>query len=60
MNSEGPHPTPFTYTQKARTPSAQDRPTLNGILYVLCTDCRWQDLPPRYGSPVTYWSRLDQ
>jgi transposase len=41
-------------------PRAQDRPTLNGILYVLRTGCRWHDLPPRYGSPVTCWRRLDQ
>jgi transposase len=41
-------------------PRAQDRRTLGGILYVLRTGCRWQDLPPRYGSPVTCWRRLAQ
>jgi transposase len=33
--------------KKRGRPRAQDRPTINGILYVLRTGCRWQDLPPR-------------
>jgi transposase len=41
-------------------PRANDRCTLNGILYVLRTGCRWKDLPERYGSSVTCWCRLDQ
>ena len=41
-------------------PRADDRRTLNGSLYVLRTGCRWQDLPRRYGSPVTCGRRLDQ
>jgi transposase len=39
-------------------PRVDDRRTLNGILYVLRTGCRWKDLPPEYGSPVTCWRRL--
>jgi transposase len=40
-------------------PRANDRKTLNGILYVLSTGCRWEDLPPeRYGSYVTCWRRF--
>jgi len=39
-------------------PRADDRKTLNGILYVLRTGCRWEDLPRSYGSPVTCWRRL--
>ena len=46
--------------KKRGRPRAQDRRTINGILYVLRTGCRWQDLPPRFGSPVTCWRRLDQ
>lgn len=44
----------------ARTgrPRADDRRTLDGILYVLFTGCRWQDIPPRYGSGKTCWHRL--
>jgi transposase len=41
-------------------PRANDRCTLNSILYVLRTGCRWKDLPERYGSSVTCWRRLDQ
>jgi len=40
-------------------PRAEDRRTLNGILYVLRTGCRWQDLPPQYGHPSTCWRRLE-
>jgi transposase len=39
--------------KKRGRPRAQDRRTINGILNVLGTGCRWQDLPPGYGSPVT-------
>jgi len=49
-----PHPT------RGR-PRNNDRSTLNGILYVLSTGCRWDDLPPeRYGSGKTCWLRFDQ
>jgi transposase len=46
--------------KKRGRPRAQDRRTINGVLYVLHTGCRWKDLPPRYGSPVTCWRRLSQ
>ena len=39
-------------------PRADDRKTLNGILYVLRTGCRWEDVPREYGSPPTCWRRL--
>src|SRR5260221_13480545 len=44
----------------ARTgrPRADDRRTIEGILYVLITSCRWQDLPHAYGTPTTVWRRL--
>lgn len=42
-------------------PRNDDRATLNGILYVLSTGCRWEDLPPeRYGSGKTCWYRFNQ
>ena len=46
----------------ARTgrPRADDRRTIEGILYVLITGCRWQDLPREYGAPTTVWRRLKQ
>lgn len=36
----------------ARTgrPRADDRTTINAIIFVLITGCRWIDLPARYGS----------
>src|SRR5512136_605742 len=37
---------------------ADDRRTINGILYVLETGCKWEDMPRRYGSYVTAWRRL--
>lgn len=39
-------------------PRADDRRTIEGILYVLTTSCRWQDLPREYGAPTTAWRRL--
>lgn len=44
----------------ARTgrPRADDRQTVEAIIYVLRTGCRWQDLPREYGAPVTAWRRL--
>jgi transposase len=46
----------------ARTgrPRADDRHTIEGILYILVTGCRWQDLPREYGAPTTVWRRLKQ
>ena len=41
-------------------PRADDRCTLDGILYILRTGSRWQDLPPHFGSPVTCWRRFNQ
>ena len=39
-------------------PRADDRKTVNGILFVLITGCKWADMPELYGSPVTAWRRL--
>ena len=39
-------------------PRADDRRTINGILYVLITGCKWEDMPIKYGAPVTAWRRL--
>lgn len=41
-------------------PRADDRRTLNGIVYVLKTGCAWADMPRAYGSPTTCWRRLHQ
>jgi transposase len=44
----------------ARTgrPRADDRSTIEGILYILITGGRWQVLPREYGAPTTVWRRL--
>ena len=39
-------------------PWADNRACLEGILWVLRTGARWQDLPERYPSPSTCWRRL--
>jgi len=39
-------------------PRAQDRKTINGILYVLKTGCRWEDMPADYGAHETCRVRL--
>ncbi len=44
-----------TYTGR---PRANDRMTVNGILYVLMSGCRWMDMPSsKYGSHKTVWER---
>ena len=35
-----------------------NRPVFEGILWVLRSGARWQDLPERYPSPSTCWRRL--
>lgn len=42
---------------KRGRPRNDDRQTLNGILYVLKTECAWEDLPPEYSSDTTCWRR---
>jgi transposase len=43
---------------KEGRPRADDRRTVNAIMYVLATGCRWMDLPEKYGDEVTAWRRL--
>jgi transposase len=43
---------------RTRRPRADDRRTLNGILYLLTTGCRWVDMSREYGSVVSAWRRL--
>jgi transposase len=37
---------------------ANDRHTLNGILFVLKGGCTWEGIPRAYGSPTPFWRRL--
>ncbi|MDE1863782.1 MAG: transposase, partial [Thaumarchaeota archaeon] len=41
-------------------PRADDRVTINGILYVLTTGCGWMDMPKRYGDDSTAHRRLER
>ncbi len=50
-----PHLPPPAKTGRKR---ADDRTTLEGILFILRTGCPWSDLPRQYGSPTTVWRRL--
>ena len=44
----------------ARTgrPRSNDRVTINGIMFVLVTGCRWREMPEKYGSKSTAHRRL--
>ena len=39
-------------------PPANDRKVLEGILWILRSGARWQDLPDEFPSPSTCWRRL--
>ena len=39
-------------------PPAPDRKVLEGILWILRSGARWQDLPEEFPSPATCWRRL--
>ena len=43
---------------KGGRPAADNREVLEGILWILRTWARWQDLPKRYPSASTCWRRL--
>lgn len=43
---------------KTGRPRADDRRTVEAIIYILRVGCRWRDLPQQYGSPITAWRRL--
>jgi len=44
--------------KKVGRPRKDDRQTLEAVLYVLTTGCRWSDLPRGMGSYVTAWRRF--
>ena len=52
---------PLLPAHKSRgRPRADDRVTLNAILWVLRSGARWKDLPRRYGSRSTCHRRLQE
>jgi transposase len=46
--------------KKGGRPRADDRKTLEGILWILKTGSQWGQLPQDYGSPMTCWRRLQR
>jgi len=53
LSSLHPPPQPIVGRKQA-----DYRKTINRILYVLITGCRWQDMPRCYGAYQTAWRRL--
>src|SRR5512138_333880 len=45
---------------KGGRPRVSNREVLEGILWILRTGARWQDLPEQYPSPSTCWRRLQK
>lgn len=41
-------------------PWSEQRPALDGILWILRTGAPWQDLPERYGAPATVHRRFQR
>lgn len=49
---------PLAAPARTGRPRANGRRTIEGILYVLITGCRWRDMPRKYGAPTTVkWQR---
>jgi transposase len=44
--------------RKGGRPRAENRPCFEGILWVLRSGARWNDLPPCFPSPSTCWRRM--
>jgi transposase len=51
---------PFTPATRNRPPRADDRRTLDAILLVLRSGCRWGDVPRELGDGSTAWRRLQR
>ena len=47
-------------SKRGGRPRVAARACLEGILWILRTGARWQDLPERYPSPSTCWRRLQE
>ena len=50
----------LTKTSKKPRPRCDDKTTINGILFVLTTGCRWADMPDKYGSKSTAHLRFQE
>jgi transposase len=45
-------------SRRGGRPAVNDRKVLEGILWILRSGARWQDLPEEFPSPATCWRRL--
>lgn len=43
---------------KGGRPRADDRKTIEGIIWILRTGAQWDEMPAKYGSAATCWRRL--
>ena len=50
----------FLSPAKTGRPRDEDRKIINGIIYVLTTGCRWDDMPKKYGDDSTANKRLNR
>ena len=55
-----PHLPPHPPSPKGGRPRADDRECLEGILWLLRTGARWQDIPVDLPSGSTCWRRLQE
>jgi len=55
-----PHLPEHPPSSKGGRPRAEDRECLEGILWLLRTGCRWQDIPVDLPSGSTCWRRLQE
>ena len=55
-----PHLPQYSPSPKGGRPRAEDRDALEGILWVLRTGARWQDIPVDLPSGSTCWRRLQE
>jgi transposase len=53
-----PHLPPLPRSPWGGRPWADDRKVLEGLLWMLRSGARWQDLPSEFPSPTTCWRRL--
>lgn len=48
------------FPAKTGRPRTNDRHVINGIMYILSTGIRWNDMPKYYPSDSVCWSRLKE
>ena len=59
-NRLAPHLPHHPPSPKGGRPRADDRDCLEGLLWLLRTGARWQDIPVDLPSPSTCWRRLQE